>query len=73
MAKTELKKNRTHVAICNTCNGNGYITVINDLNIKQVHQCWDCNSEGEYYVYEPEMVSSSNDDNNSGTDDITMH
>ena len=38
-----------------------------------VHQCWDCDSEGEVYVHEPEMVSSSDDDNDSGGDDVTMH
>ena len=62
MEKARFKKNRIHVAICNTCNGNGYITIINDLNIKQVHQCWDCDSEGEIYVYEPKMVSSDDVD-----------
>ena len=23
---------------------------------EHVHQCWECDSEGEFYVYEPPMV-----------------
>ena len=39
------KVKRIH--ICPTCKGNG-----------QVHQCWDCDSEGEFveYVEEQERV-----------------
>ena len=73
MEKTKLRKNRIHVAICDTCKGNGYITIKNNFNSEQVHQCWDCDSEGEIYVHEPEMVSSGDDDNDSGGDDVTMH
>ena len=42
MAK--LKVNRIVKIICNTCKGNGYIKVEDN-----VHQCWDCDSEGEFY------------------------
>ena len=42
MAK--LKVNRIVKIICDTCRGNGYIKVE-----KNVHQCWDCDSEGEFY------------------------
>ena len=41
--------------ICDTCHGNGYIRVATgDTSLdfrdnSQVHQCWDCDSEGEFY------------------------
>ena len=73
MEKTKFRKSRIHVAICDTCKGNGYITIVNNFNDKQVHQCWDCDSEGEIYVHEPKMVSHGDDDNDSGADDVTMH
>jgi DnaJ-class molecular chaperone len=49
MAKSKKVKK---VYICTTCKGNGYIKIQNiydhDLSI---HQCWDCDSEGELYEY----------------------
>ena len=53
MAK--LKVNRIVKIICDTCRGNGYIKVE-----KNVHQCWDCDSEGEYYVHEPQAIQPNN-------------
>ena len=50
MAK--LKKYRVHKAICDTCNGNGYVKVVHVDQKNHIHQCWDCDSEGEFYVYE---------------------
>ena len=55
MAK--LKKGRVVRMICNTCHGNGYVRVAKldgdpplDFRDKsEVHQCWDCDSEGEFY------------------------
>ena len=55
MAK--LKKARVVKMICNTCHGNGYgrvakingDTSIDFRNNSEVHQCWDCDSEGEFY------------------------
>ena len=53
MAK--LKKARIKVHICETCHGNGYVRVatggtsLDFRDNSQVHQCWDCDSEGEYY------------------------
>ena len=41
--------------ICDTCHGNGYIRVATGDTSQdfrknsEVHQCWDCDSEGEYY------------------------
>mgnify|MGYP003142071895 CR=1 FL=1 len=50
----KLKKYRVHKAICNTCKGNGYVQVVHVDEKNHIHQCWDCDSEGEFYVYEPQ-------------------
>ena len=47
------------VHICPTCKGKGFVKVaciIDDEN--RVHQCWDCDSQGEFYEYfeQPERV-----------------
>ena len=48
MAKLKLKQIRRH--ICPTCKGNGFIKIINAEDRESyVHQCWDCDSEGEFY------------------------
>ena len=55
MAK--LKTSRIVKVICKTCHGNGYVRVAKidgdpalDFRDKsEVHQCWDCDSEGEFY------------------------
>ena len=62
MAK--LKVNRIVKIICDTCRGNGYIKVE-----KNVHQCWDCDSVGEFY--EDIGVGSLIGDTNGG--DSTLH
>jgi len=59
MAK--LKKYRVHKAICDTCNGNGYVKVVHVDHKDHIHQCWDCDSEGEFYVYEPPMAEHDDD------------
>ena len=46
MAK--LKLNRIKRLICSTCKGNGYLKVGTEWG-QTVHQCWDCDSEGEFY------------------------
>ena len=63
----KLKKYRVHKAICDICNGNGFVKIIDNEDPKKVnvHQCWECDSEGEFYVYEPPMAS--NDDATDGT------
>jgi len=55
----KLKKYRVHKAICDICNGNGFVKITNNEDPKEVnvHQCWECDSEGEFYVYEPKMAS----------------
>ena len=59
MAKS--KKTR-HSAICPDCNGNGYDKIIHDNNETNVHQCWTCESQGELYVDESEVVEFYLDD-----------
>jgi hypothetical protein len=60
----KLKKSKVHLATCDNCKGNGYIKLkINSPEKDQVYQCWICDSEGEIYVYEPEMVSPGDVDN----------
>ena len=70
MAK--LKKYRVHKAICNVCNGNGYVKITDreypsEVNI---HQCWDCDSEGEFYETSDNLVGDSDGDRNH---DIKLH
>ena len=51
-----LKKYRVHKTICDVCNGNGYVKVVHVDQKNYVHQCWECDSEGEFYVYQPKLV-----------------
>jgi uncharacterized protein (DUF983 family) len=44
----KLKKARITLHICPTCKGNGYLKVATEFG-ETVHQCWDCDSEGEFY------------------------
>ena len=46
MAK--LKKAKVTIHVCPTCKGNGYLKVATEGK-DIVHQCWDCDSEGEFY------------------------
>ena len=61
----KLKKYRVHKAICDVCKGNGYVKVIHTDEKEHVHQCWECDSEGEFYVYKSSMAS--NNDATHGT------
>ena len=46
----KLKKARVKVHVCPTCKGNGYVKVASlEKDESSVHQCWDCDSEGELY------------------------
>ena len=53
----KIKKGRIKIHICETCHGNGYVRVakidgdpsVDFRDRSEVHQCWDCDSEGEYY------------------------
>ena len=57
MAKLKIKQVRKY--ICDTCHGNGYVRVathdkpqLDFRDNSQVHQCWDCDSEGEFWISE---------------------
>ncbi len=69
MAK--LKKARLKKLICSTCKGNGFVKVFNlDRNESTVHQCWDCDSEGEFYETTNNLIGDFDDDHNH---DIKLH
>ena len=42
-------------------------------SVENVHQCWECDSEGEFYVYEPKMASDDVSDNNGRTANKFLH
>ena len=60
-----LKKYRVKKEICDVCRGNGYVKVVHADEKEHVHQCWECDSEGEFYVYQPKLVE--HDDAVDGT------
>ena len=61
----KLKKYKIHKTICDVCNGNGYVKIVHVDKKDHVHQCWECDSEGEFYVYQPKLVE--HDDAVDGT------
>ena len=54
----KLKESKVRKIICPTCRGNGFVSIkhFNDSET-YTHQCWDCDSEGEFY----ETVENDND------------
>ena len=44
-----LKKYKVKKLICPTCKGNGFVKVTSLHHDEMIHQCWDCDSEGEFY------------------------
>ena len=60
MAKLKVKQIRKH--ICPTCKGNGYLKVGTEWG-ETVHQCWDCDSEGEYYESGNDVISNNGNGN----------
>ena len=52
----ELIAPHKHTKICDNCHGNGYITVIDNHNKTNVHQCWVCESNGEIKNYDQAEV-----------------
>ena len=69
MAKLKLR--RVKKFICDTCHGNGYVRVAKidgdpaaDFRDKsEVHQCWDCDSEGEIYETVDDNLIDDSDTN----------
>ena len=58
----KLKKYRVKKEICDVCRGNGYVKVVHVDEKEHVHQCWECDSEGEFYVYEASINHNNNTD-----------
>ena len=71
----KLKKYRVHKAICNVCNGNGFVKITDKEDPKEVnvHQCWECDSEGEFYVHEPETIQPNNYVDPVTGNDVKLH
>jgi hypothetical protein len=67
MAK--LKKYRLRKLVCSTCKGNGYLKVGTEWG-DTIHQCWDCDSEGEFYETSDNLIGDSDGDRNH---DIKLH
>ena len=66
----EKSKKIRHSAICPDCNGNGYIKAILDEGRDHIIiQCDTCESEGELYVDESEIIESYINANSSTTID----
>ena len=67
----KLKTNNLVKKICDNCHGNGYVRVAtltgdpsDDFRDKsEVHQCWDCDSEGEFYETVDDNLIDDSDTN----------
>ena len=66
----KLKKYRLKKFTCPTCKGNGFVKVTSFEYDEMIHQCWDCDSEGEFYETSDNLVGYSNSDHNH---DIKLH
>ena len=70
----KLKKYNRHAAICPDCNGNGYVkATIEEGREHVVLQCQTCESEGEIYVDESEVVESYIDADNLANNARKLH
>ena len=69
----KLKKYKVKKLICPTCKGNGFVKVASFEHEETVHQCWDCDSEGEFYVYEPEVSQHDVVDNDNRVANKLLH
>ena len=68
------KKYNIHAMICPDCKGNGYIkATIEEGREHIVVQCQTCDSEGEIYVDESEVIESYIDADNVADDDRKLH
>ena len=68
------KKYNVHAIICPNCNGNGYIKLtLEEGREHVVAQCPECDSEGEIYVDESEVVESYIDADYPTDNDGKLH
>ena len=65
----KLKKYRLRKLVCPTCKGNGYLKVGTEWG-DTIHQCWDCDSEGEFYETSDNLIGDGDSDRNH---DIKLH
>ena len=69
-----LKETRKHIQICDDCNGNGYRQFhLEEGREHVVMQCETCDSEGEIYVDESEVVELYVDDDTATGDVSKLH
>ena len=61
----KLKKYRLKKFTCPTCKGNGFVKVTSIEYDEMIHQCWDCDSEGEFYETSNNLVGASNSNHNN--------
>ena len=67
-------KKRRHSSICSDCNGNGYILCPTEKDREElVLQCKTCDSEGEIYVDESEVIESYIDADTVADDAVKLH
>jgi len=65
---------RKHKGICPTCNGNGYLKILLEEGREHIiQQCTECESEGEIYVDESEVVELFIDDDIAASDVTKLH
>ena len=68
------KKYKQHAMICPDCKGNGFIKLVLEEGREHVvAQCPECDSEGEIYVDESEVIESYIDVNTTPDDDHKLH
>ena len=66
----KLKKYKVMKITCPTCKGNGFVKVTSFEYDEMIHQCWDCDSEGEFYETSNNLVGDGDSDRNH---DIKLH
>jgi len=66
----KLKKYRLKKFTCPTCKGNGFVKVTSFEYDEMIHQCWDCDSEGEFYETSDNLIGDGDSDRNH---DIKLH
>ena len=70
----ENSKKRRHSGICPDCNGNGYKQFhLEEGREHVVLQCETCDSEGEIYVDESEVIESYIDADTVTDDVVKLH
>ena len=61
----KLKKYKVIRLTCPTCKGNGFVKVASLDHEETIHQCWDCDSEGEFYETSDNYFNDSDSNDNT--------